>query len=742
MRTFLIGLCISLFALEIAGQEISGTLVTEENKPLEGAYIFNQSTSSHAHTNENGFFSIKDTKVGDTLNIGALGYEKLELPVSRTQFSDGLSLILQESALQLSEVVIQPEINALAAVAEVDLKVQPVGSSQEILQKVPGLFIGQHAGGGKAEQVFLRGFDIDHGTDIALSVDNMPVNMVSHAHGQGYADLHFVIPETIQNIDFDKGPHHTDKGNFATAGYVNFRTKDRLEKDFLLLEYGDFGWNRNVGLFSLIDSAEKHAYLATEFLRFDGPFESPQNFSRLNLFGKYTITPDQNSRFSATISHFTSSWDASGQIPQRAVDQGLIGRFGAIDDTEGGNTSRSNVNLKYFRALGDGSSFKTNAFWSGYDFELFSNFTFFLEDSENGDQITQQESRNLFGLNSSWTKDFLLGSADVGITLGSGFRTDMIQNNELSKTANRREILERVQLGDVQETNLYGFADARIRWDKITLVTGLRLDHLEFGYVDALSEVYENQRVGKTVVSPKLNLLYNHSNNLQLFLKSGIGFHSNDSRVVLAQNTKEILPKAYGADVGTLFRSGSQLVFNAALWFLHLEQEFVYVGDAGIVEPSGRSERRGIDLGVRYQINDWLYFNTDLTYSKASGLDADSGNDFIPLAPGITLAGGLSVNGPNRWSGGIRYRFLGDRPANEDNSIVAPGYFVVDTNVNYELFKGMTVGISIQNLFNTEWNETQFATTSQLRNEAQAVEEIHFTPGTPFFMQGRIKYSF
>ncbi|WP_373019180.1 TonB-dependent receptor, partial [Muriicola sp.] len=427
---------------------------------------------------------------------------------------------------------------------------------------------------------------------------------------------------------------------------------------------------------------------------------------------------------------------------QRAVDQGLISRFGAIDDTEGGTTSRANLNLEYFKAAEDGSIFKANAFWSRYNFELFSNFTFFLEDPENGDQIAQRESRDVFGLNSSWKKDFNIGSTDVELNIGSGFRTDLIQDNELSKTANRREILERIQLGDVEETNLYGYVEAKLRWDKFTLLSGLRVDHFDFGYVDALSDVYENQRAGKTAFSPKLNLLYNPNTDLQLFIKSGIGFHSNDSRVVLGQNTREILPKAYGVDAGTLFRSGSRWVFNTTLWYLFLEQEFVYVGDAGIVEPSGRSERMGIDLGVRYQISDWLYFNSDLTYSRARSLDADNGDDYIPLAPGITLAGGLSARNLKKWSGGIRYRFLGDRPANEDYSITAPGYFVVDAHVNYELFQGITAGITIQNLFDTEWNETQFATTSRLRNESQAVEEIHFTPGVPFYIQGRIRYSF
>ena len=329
-------LCCFFLAMQMTAQELSGQLVDEYNTPIEGAYIFNTKSETHTHSDEVGRFKIKETRSGDSIKIGALGYEKLLISIKQLDFERGLTLVLKETALELGEVVISPKTNALSVLSKIDLMVQPVGSSQEILQKVPGLVIGQHAGGGKAEQLFLRGFDIDHGTDIAINMDNMPVNMVSHAHGQGYSDLHFVIPETVLNIDFDKGPYHANKGNFATAGYVDFKTKDRLAKNTVQFEYGDFGWNRNLGLFNLSTKKNENAYMAVELLGFDGPFESSQNFSRINLFGKYSSNLTKDTRLSASVSHFTSRWDASGQIPQRAVDAGLIGRFGAIDDTEGG----------------------------------------------------------------------------------------------------------------------------------------------------------------------------------------------------------------------------------------------------------------------------------------------------------------------------------------------------------------------------------------------------------------------
>ena len=311
-----------------------------------------------------------------------------------------LVIVLEEKRYQLDELIITEELNAMRTISKLDLNTSPVNSSQEVLRKVPGLIIGQHAGGGKAEQLFLRGFDVDHGTDVSISVDGMPVNMVSHAHGQGYSDLHFLIPETIQKIDFGKGPYYGQQGDFNTAGYVDFSTRDYLKDSQISMSVGDFNSLRTLGLFNLLGNTKRqNAYLAAEYIATDGPFESPQNFNRLNLFGKYVIFSPENDKLSLTASHFTSRWDASGQIPQREVDNGNITRFGAIDDTEGGQTERTNFNVEFSKYISDDTRLKTNAFYSNYSFELYSNFTFFLEDPVNGDQIKQQEERHIFGVN-------------------------------------------------------------------------------------------------------------------------------------------------------------------------------------------------------------------------------------------------------------------------------------------------------------------------------------------------------
>ena len=734
----ILGILIVFFGITSYSQVIKGKVVDLDGIPVESTYLVNTASQSHAHTNEFGVFSIDKSALGDILKISALGYKKMNFTIT----SSDVIVVIEDDIFRLNEIVIQPKLSAMNMISKIDLQTTPVNSSQEILRKVPGLFIGQHAGGGKAEQLFLRGFDIDHGTDIAISVDGMPVNMVSHAHGQGYADLHFVIPETVDKIDFGKGPYYSNKGDFATAGYVGFQTKDKVEKSSIGLELGQFNTLRTVGLFNLLGNQKtQSAYIATEYILTDGAFDSPQNFNRMNLLGKYSSILNDNSKFSFLASRFSSKWDASGQIPQRLVDNGTITRFGAVDDTEGGNTSRTNFNVSLSKPIDENTFVKANAFYSNYQFELYSNFTFYLEDPINGDQIRQKEKRNIFGLNAELNNKKKLNEIDLLLQYGIGFRADATKDSELSHTLNRNITLDQIKLGDIDESNLFTYLNSEFNFGKLTINPAIRLDYFKFNYQDKLTATYETQSESKVKLSPKLNFIYSQNNNLQFFTKSGIGFHSNDTRVVVENSGKEILPAAIGTDIGTIWKPFPALILNSALWYLFLEQEFVYVGDAGIVEPSGKSKRMGIDLGLRYQLNDWLYFDADANYTYARSIEEPKGQDYIPLAPDFTTTGGLSFQKANGFSGGIRYRYLKNRPANEDNSIVAKGYFVSDMNVSYQ-YKDINFGIAIENIFNTEWNETQFATESRLQNEAEPVEEIHFTPGTPFFIKGKVSYSF
>ncbi|MDE3742633.1 TonB-dependent receptor [Maribacter polysaccharolyticus] len=741
MKYYMTAFCM-LFMGAVAAQNLKGKLMDESGSPLEDAGVFNKTSGQHSHTDGTGHFVLDRTTVNDTVYFSRLGYATQTKVVRPADLEGSITIVLQESAISLDQVVLVSGVDTMSKVVDVDVKTNPVKSSQEILRKVPGLIIGQHAGGGKAEQLFLRGFDVDHGTDVAINVDGMPVNMVSHAHGQGYADLHFVIPETIENVNFGKGPYYADQGNFNTAGYVNLKLRKSLDESILSAEVGQYGTRRFMGMFNLIDHQNSNAFLASELYLTDGPFDSPQHFNRINILGRYRYALPGEQELMLTASHFSSKWDASGQIPQRAIDQGLIGRFGAIDDTEGGQTSRTNFVLNHNKILGMGRSLNTMAFVSHYDFELYSNFTYFLEDPVNGDQIKQYEDRLLAGAKTEFKNNSAsLGDLHFKYNAGIGFRYDNVDDNQLSHTANRQELLERLAYGDVDEVNSYAFAGGIVKSGKFTFEPGVRLDYFRFDYIDKMSELYDSQSEEKVAFSPKFNMVYSPTENTRLFLKSGIGFHSNDTRVVVANGGEEILPAAYGVDLGTILKPMDKLVLNATLWSLFLDQEFVYVGDAGIVEPSGKTRRMGLEVGARYQPLDWLYIYSDANYTHARSTEEADGADYIPLAPDFTMAGGVTLGSNQGFSGGLNYRYIDDRPGNEDNSIVAEGYFVTDATLNYSV-NNWTFGLIVENLFDAEWNETQFATESRLFDEPEAVEEIHFTPGTPFYLRGKITVTF
>ncbi|HVG16927.1 MAG TPA: TonB-dependent receptor plug domain-containing protein, partial [Chitinophagaceae bacterium] len=600
---------------------------------------------------------------------------------------------------------------------------------------------GQHAGGGKAEQIFLRGFDLDHGTDINISVDGMPVNMVSHAHGQGYADLHWVIPELIDKVNFNKGPYFADKGNFTTAGFVEFKTKDYLENNFLKIEGGQFNTYRGIAGINFIkqkgDRREQSLYFAGEGSFTKGFFESPQDFTRFNGTLKYHDRISHNSTLTATLMGFNSKWNASGQIPDRAVESGLVGFYGAIDNTEGGQTSRYNANIGLLSNLNSGAVIRNQLFYSKYKFELYSNFTFFKEDPVNGDQIRQKEDRNIIGYNGSYQKEFFLGSIKTETKAGVQVRYDDVNNIELTRTKNRIVNTADIMLGDVNELNAGIYWSQRFSVSKKLDITGaFRADHFANKYNDKLTsnELSSNSRI----FSPKLNFNFKASDRVQLYVYNGKGFHSNDTRVAVQQNGRKVLPPAYGTDLGGIFKVGKKVVLQSALWYLWLDQEFIYVGDEGVVEPGGQSKRYGYDLSVRYEVTKNLYADVDVSLANPRALGVDKSDSYLPLAPRFSSVGGLAYRKQYGLNGSLRYRLMGDRPANEDNSVVAKGYFVTDAAINYTK-KKWEAGMAIQNLFNVKWKETQFDTESRLQNESAPVSEIHFTPGTPFF--ARLSFS-
>lgn len=716
---------------------------------LEGASLLIKSLQKGCSTDLLGNFLLADLPSGNyELEISYIGFatQKLTVVLAENE-SKEVDFLLKEEQLSISEITVYSgDPLGINTVNAVDINLRPVNSSQDVLRVVPGLFIAQHAGGGKAEQIFLRGFDIDHGTDIHLTVDGLPVNMPSHAHGQGYADLHFVIPETIEKVVFEKGPYYAHKGNLATAGFVEFRTKDVLDKSQFKLEGGQFNTFRGVGMIDVLGKAAKtkgqNLYVAGEYMFTDGYFDNPQNFHRFNGVVKLSQRLGKNTSLNGMASHFRSRWDASGQIPQRSVDDGSIAFFGAIDPTEGGETHRSNLSLKVDQVFKNGAVLSNQVFYTHYFFELYSNFTFFLNDPVNGDQIRQKEKRDIFGYNASYSKSKQLGRLNISSEAGLTFRQDEVKDIELTRTISRNTDNETPALGKVSESNAGIYLDETLRFnDEFSLQAGLRYDFFRFAYTNFLDQENAQEAVTKGIFSPKLNLTYDLSPAFRLFTKSGLGFHSNDSRVVITQRGREILPRALGWEVGSVFKPMHKLIVHAAYWWLKLEQEFVYVGDEGIVEPGGKTLRMGVDLSFRYQLTDWLFADMDFNFTRPRSLNVPEGENHIPLAPTVTSIGGLSFQFKNGLNGSLRYRYLADRPANEDNSLNAEGYFLVDALLNYTK-KRYQVGLSVENVWDKRWKEAQFATESRLRDEVEPVSEIHFTPGSPFFLKGSFSIFF
>lgn len=639
--------------------------------------------------------------------------------------------------VSLKDINVVHRVNHLSEISKVDLATNPVRSSQEVLRSVPGLFIAQHAGGGKAEQMFLRGFDLDHGTDINVSVDGMPVNMVSHAHGQGYADLHFLMPEVIDRIDFDKGLYNMTKGDLATAGYVAFKTKDRMPNE-VGVEVGTHNFQRYRTTLSLINKRDRSLYFAGAFLQDRGFFDSPQNFKRINAMAKYTQW-NENSRFNIIFSHFNSSWNASGQIPERAVENGQIGWFGSLDASEGGSTSRTNLQFLHYVDIADGASVNSDFFLSYYTFNLFSNFTFMLNDSENWDEINQKEKRIIAGGHSEYSNQIHVGDEHWKWAAGAGFRYDHVMDIALYHSK-QREIIGTYSLGDIDESNLFGYAGIEMNLGKWMVNPSFRIDWFNFNYADKTAADYSNPGNSKAFISPKLNITYNPLDNLQFFLKGGRGFHTNDARVVVVRDGKDIIPEAWGVDFGVNYKPLPELILRAAAWYLYMNQEFVYVGDEAVVEPSGKSRRIGVDVGLRYEFLKNFYLQADYTWSNGRMIDEPSGQDYIPLAPRHTLLAGLTYKNKG-FSAGIHTRWLGNRPANEDWSLTAKGYCITDINASYT-FRNLTVGTAIENLFDVKWKEAQFATETLIPGDREPITDICFTPGTPFAIRGFISFRF
>ena len=556
------------------------------------------------------------------------------------------------------------------------------GRPAQVLRLIPGFVAVEHSGGaGKADQYFLRGFDADHGTDVAFFADNMPINLRTHGHGQGYTDLNFIIPETIQGLDVVKGTYHTEFGDFATAGAVTFKSREVLRENVVQAVGGMFDTQRY--LLMLSPTKDKvRTLLAAEGYYTNGPFENNNRYFRFNVFGKATFNPTVRSEFSVTGSYHQGQWNASGEIPFRAVTDGTIGRFGSIDPSEGGNTKRATGRLQYHYDTTSGGRFFADAYGMYYNLNLFTNFTFFLNDEENGDGINQQDRRTMFGGNLGYRQAGEFFGIPSAATVGFQLRNDTIPNIRLG-TQTKRNPTGTIIQSAVEEASYSPFLKLEFQplsW--MRLAGGVRADYFTFDVRNTCGTCPEQPagRKDSDQVSPKVNLILGPWANTELFANWGIGFHSNDARSTVVDASTP-LARAQGAEVGIRSKpwGPDRVELIATFWTLNLASELVFVGDEGTTEARGPTQRYGVEVAARGQVWGPLYFNSSFTWTHAQFENGDA----IPLAPELTGYGAFILRWPEGLSSQLQATYLGVRPLTEDRSIKAPSWINFDLTERY-----------------------------------------------------------
>lgn len=654
--------------------------------------------------------------------------------------------------LEIPEVSIIGERPVAASseqfIPDKDILLQPQGRPAQVLRLIPGFIAVEHSGGaGKADQYFLRGFDADHGTDVAFFIDNMPINVRTHGHGQGYTDLNFIIPETIQGIDVVKGTYHAEFGDFNTAGAVRFKTRDVLQENVVQGGGGQFDTQRYLLMLSPTKDKVRTLFAAEGYYT-NGPFENDNRYFRFNFMGKATVNPTVRSELSVTGSYQKSNWNASGEIPFRAVTDGTIDRFGSIDPSEGGKTQRTTGRLQYHYDTPSGGQFFADAYLVYYKLDLWTNFTFFLDDPVNGDGINQHDQRYMYGGNLGYQQAGELFGIHSAATAGFQVRDDSISNIRLG-TQTKRTATGTIVESAVQEASYSPYMKLELQpmpW--MRLAGGVRADYFTFD-VRNLCDTCPQQPAGRKdsgQVSPKGNLILGPWFNTEFFVNYGTGFHSNDARSTVAGDSSP-LARAQGVEVGLRSKpwGPDRTELMATFWGLDLSSELVFVGDAGTTEARGATRRYGVEVGARGQIYGPLSFNGSLTWTHAEFKDTGLA---IPLAPELTAYAALLLRWPEGLSSQLQMTYLGVRPLNEERTVKAPSWLDFDLTERYQLPIKLSHGrleafLFVQNLFDTNWEGATFAFTSRLPNEpAGGVQDIHFVPGNPRFVMGGLAWYF
>ena len=631
-----------------------------------------------------------------------------------------------------------------------ELAVRPFLRRGELLEVVPGVVITQHSGGGKANQYFLRGFNLDHGTDFSVSVEGMPVNMRSHAHGQGYADLNFVIPELVESIGYQKGPFFAEVGDFSSAGAAQFRFVDALSDGFLKLEAGENGYGRMV----VADTLSEGGGLRTigfEASQEDGPWELEENFRRWNVFGRQ-LWKAGGRTFSVTALGYSGKWNSTDQIPLRAVESGAIGRFGHVDPSDGGESERVSLSLDA-EVKGAEAATALNLYAIYYRMDLYSNFSYALGDEVNGDQFNQRDRRFVFGGEAKREWQSEIAGKRLEWSAGVQARYDAITELGLHLSS-ARERVGTVRDDAVNEASAGIFASGTLHVSETLRVNaGLRADGYGFD-VESDHALNSDERTAG-MVSPKLGAVFGPwaEARTEVYANVGYSFHSNDARgTVIAVNPVsgdraervDPLVRSKGAEVGVRTSALPGLVSTLSVWGLDLDSELVFVGDAGGTEPTGATRRYGVELANFYRANSWLTLDADLALTQARYRDAEVGAggekaDRIANSISRVVTAGASVEAPGGWFGALRVRYFGPQPLIEDNSVVAPSSTTWNGRVGWRAKsgsdgnEGWEVAVDVLNVFDRENYDIAYFYESRLRTEASGVatEDIHFHPAEP-----------
>ncbi|MBL8551561.1 MAG: TonB-dependent receptor [Hyphomonadaceae bacterium] len=601
----------------------------------------------------------------------------------------------------------------------------------EIAEVVPGLAATQHSGTGKANQYFLRGFNLDHGTDFSIALDGMPLNLRTHAHGQGYLDINGLVPEIVESIRYTKGPYAAETGDFSTAGHAGFRTFPAAPESFAQLEIGEDNWLRGLG----VASFGERGYAALDLTSDDGPWVHAENLEKISAFARLNAGP-----LSFTFGAYDASWDATDQAPLRAIADGSISRLDSIDDTVGGKTERFFANVLY----ADEGGLAGNLYVQRYKLNLWSNFTYFLDDPVNGDQFEQAEERWIYG--GTATKAFTARGAWTP-RLGGEFRYDDIGTVGLYHTLARTR-LQTVREDAVEQLSGALWAELDGDFGRTRISLGLRGDAMS---VDIASDNPANSGdADDAILSPKASVSFLLADNLEAYASLASGFHSNDARGATISvdpatgdpaDRVPLLVRADGAELGLRFeRTG--FTASASLWGLDLDSELVYVGDAGATEASDASRRYGLEVLATWSPSDWLTLDGAAAWTHARFRGVASGLDHIPLAPEYTLSGGATLRFADAWTSTLTLRRIGPAPLIEDSSVKSEPSTVVNGRVAYSVGR-ITLALEGLNLFDSEDADITYFYASRLPGEpADGVEDIHLHPLPPrsFRAQARVRF--